>query len=255
MVLRKSNNPRKAKSNFKTLIHRRISELKKTGASLWKNARPFLALKFWPIYFIAFSIGLYLWGPTRGWQKFQNWQSRQTQKRAKLPAAETLQRQLIRLRRELQTAQNEKKVSEFDPANFSRPALGEVIRGFEWVESGNSWRLHTGVDIGVSPGSNILASAAGTVTGIQEINPGNYMVTISHGDGWKSTYSNLVKVMVIEGQAIIKGVIVGTSANSGCDPLVPSFHFELYHGQQPVDPEKVISSLSNQNRDKRGNSQ
>ena len=70
------------------------------------------------------------------------------------------------------------------------------------------------------------------------------MVAISHGDGWKSTYSNLAKVMVINGEPLIKGVIIGTTGNKGCDPLAPCFHFALYHDQQPVNPEKIIDGLS-----------
>lgn len=244
MFLKKSNEPRAAKSKFQTMIRRKLKNLQKTGTTLWKNARPFLAPKYWVVYLIAFCMGLYLWGPTHGWQNFLNWQSHQTQEKSKLPTAETLQRQLIHLKQELQTAQNVKQAPKFDPANFSRPALGQVIRGFDWVESGKSWRLHTGVDIGVSPGTNVIASAAGTVTEIKELSPEDCMVTVSHGDGWKSVYSNLAKILVIEGQSIIKGVIIGTSGNKGCDPSAPNFHFALYHDQQPVDPAKIIDGLS-----------
>lgn len=243
--MKKNNEPRIPKSNLTTFINLQIKNLRQIGTSSWKNARPFLAPKYWPVYFIAFSIGFYLWGPTHGWQRFLIWQSHQTQNKAKLPATETLQLQLNQLKRELQTAQNEKKTPAFDPSSFSRPTLGQVIRGFDWAETGNSWRLHTGVDIGVPPGSNVLASAAGTVIGVQEIVPGDYMVSINHGDSWKSTYSNLAKVMVIDGQVLIKGVIIGITGNKGCDPVAPCFHFALYHDQQPVDPEKTIAGLTN----------
>ena len=242
--MKKNNQPKVTKSNFRTFINYKITNLQKIGTDLWKNARPFLAPKYWPVYFIAFGIGFYLWGPTQGWPKFQSWQSRQTHNKTKLPATETLQLQLNRLKRELQTAQSEKKAPAFDPASFSRPTLGQVIRGFDWIKSGNSWRLHTGVDIGVPPDSNVLASAAGTVIGVKELVPGDYMVSVSHGDGWTSTYSNLAKVMVNNGQPLIKGVIIGTTSTKGCDPLAPCFHFALYHNQQPVDPEKIIDGLS-----------
>jgi murein DD-endopeptidase MepM/ murein hydrolase activator NlpD len=243
MVMRKKNDPRVTKSNLTKFINQKINNLRQIGTSSWQNARPFLAPKYWPVYFIAFGIGFYLWGPTQGWQKFQSWQSRQTQNKAKLPDTETLQLQLNRLKQELQTAQNEKKTPAFDPTSFSRPTLGQVIRGFDWVKLGNSWRLHTGVDIKVPPGSNVLASAAGSVIEIKELAPEDYMVSVSHGDGWKSTYSSLAKVMVIDGQSVINGVIIGTTGNKGCDPLVPTFHFALYHDQQPVDPEKIIDGL------------
>jgi murein DD-endopeptidase MepM/ murein hydrolase activator NlpD len=246
----RKNNKLGAKLNLKSWLQKQQKDFKKTATSLYKNARPFLVLKYWGIYLFAFCLGLYLWGPSHGWQNLQTWQTHQTQKKNKIHTTETLQRQLDHLKQELQTAQNKPKSPVFDPVNFSRPALGQVVRGFDWVESGNSWHLHTGVDIGLPPGSNIIASAAGTVDEVKELEPGSYKVTVNHGGEWKSIYANLAKVMVIEGQPIIKGVIIGLSSNQGCDSSVSSFHFALYHGQQAVDPQKIIQGMSTQNNSK-----
>lgn len=241
--MRKLDKTRSVKLNLETRLQRSLKYLQKNAISFWKNARPYLAAKYWPLYLIAFCAGIYLWGPSHGLQSFQDWLNRPNQKKAETPDVETLQRQLNHLKQELETAQSNKKNPPFDPVTFSRPALGQVVRGFEWVESGNSWRLHTGVDIGLMPESNIIAAAAGTVSTVKELKPGDYTVTISHGDGWKSIYSNLAKVMVFEGQSVIKGVIIGNSGNNGCDPSVPGFHFAIYHDQQAVDPQQIIPGM------------
>lgn len=227
----------------KWLIHNR-NRLGKTANTLYQNARPFLALKYWPIYGVAFCLGLYLWGPSHGYQHVKEWQNRFVTKKSQVQSRETLQLQLEQLKRQLHAAQNPQKDPAFDPATLSRPALGQIVQGFDWIESGNSWRLHTGVDIGLPSGSNIIAAAAGTVENIQQSEGGTYSVTVNHGDGWKSVYSNLPAILVKEGQTIIKGVIIGTSGTQGCEPSIPSFHFGIYHNEQAVDPQKLVQGMT-----------
>jgi murein DD-endopeptidase MepM/ murein hydrolase activator NlpD len=228
-------------SPFKIWLQRQRKVLKKAGASFWKNARPFLTPKYWIVYFIAFCIGFYLWGPGHDWRNLMFWPTHPRKNTAQ--ATETLQQQLKQLKMELQSVQKPSKTPAFDTATFGCPALGPIIRGFDWVQSGNSWRIHNGVDIGVPPGSNVIAAAAGTIIEVKTNEVGDYTVTVNHGDGWKSSYGNLAKVMVAQGQPIIKGVIIGISSAKGCDPATPCFHFTIYHDQQAVDPEKIIIGM------------
>jgi murein DD-endopeptidase MepM/ murein hydrolase activator NlpD len=242
IVLKKHVQSSLTPTPFKIWLQRQRKVLKRAGAGFWKNARPFLTPKYWIVYFIAFGIGFYLWGPMHGWQ---NLRFRPTHQAEKDPAqaTETLQQQLKQLKMELQSVQQPSKALLFDTTTFGRPALGQIIRGFDWVQSGNSWRLHNGVDIGVPPGSSIIAAAAGTIAEVKTDEVGDYTVTVNHGGGWQSSYGNLAKVMVAEGQPIIKGVILGISSAKGCDPVTPCFHFAIYHDQQAVDPEKIISGM------------
>lgn len=232
------------KSRFTTWLLKQSNTLKRISRTIYQNARPYLALKYWLIYGLAFCLGFYLWGPSQGLHKFQTWQHRLASKEDQLQTRETLQHQLEQLKQQLQTAQSLQKKPVFDPVSFSRPALGQIIRGFDWIKSGNSWRLHNGVDIGLPPGSNIIAAAAGTVADIKESGIGTYSVTVDHGDGWTSLYEDLATVMVKKGQDLIKGVIIGTSGNKGCDPSVPNFHFAIYHDQEVIDPQKIIAGMS-----------
>lgn len=243
--MNKRKNRSQGTLGLKTHIHRIQVVFGKNAAHLWKQAKPFLAPRYWLIYVLAFSLGFFLWGPAGGWQRIRNWQARQSLPQEKPPTTETLQHQLEQLKQELKSVQSGKKEPPFNPATLSRPGLGQVVQGFDWMQSGNSWRLHSGVDIGVPPGSNVLASAAGTISAIDEIPGGGSEVTINHGDGWETVYSNLAKLLVTEGQQVIKGVIIGISGPSGCDPLKPSFHFAVFHNRQPVDPAKIISGLAN----------
>ncbi len=239
-----SRKPEKQRTLNK-FLEKKIPLLRKQFIQLWRNAQPFLALRYLPIYLLAFLLGFYLWGPMHGIKTIQNWQNWKTHSKDKPPTTETLKLEINRLKKELKTVRSEPKTPEFNPSNFSRPALGEIIKGFEWMETNNAWRMHTGIDIAVEPGTNIIAAAAGVVTEIKEVSPENYSVTISHGDGWRTIYSSLTKVIVTVGQPIIKGVIIGISGNAGCDSKTPSFHFGIYHNLRPVDPQKIIPGLKN----------
>lgn len=231
------------KDQLSLLLLQKKAVFKKGFLKTWKKTKPYLALKYWPIYLFSFVLGFWLWGPFHGWHTLSDWHSHLTRQIAKPLDSETLQRQITLLRQELKDAHAGKEPISFDPNTLSRPALGEVIREFDWFESGNSWRLHSGVDIKLPADSNIIAAAAGRVLEVTEITPGNFSITIDHGDGWRSTYGNLSKIMVIEGQPVIKGVIVGVSGSFGCDPQIPSLHFAVLHNQKPVDPKKVIPGL------------
>lgn len=224
-------------------LEKKVPHFRKQLQQIWKNAKPYLAFRYWPIYLVAFFVGFYLWGPLHGIKTIQNWQVWKNPSKDKPPTKETLELELNRLKRELKTVRPEPKSPAFNPANFSLPALGLIIKGFEWMETDNAWRMHTGVDIGVEPGTNILAAAAGVVTEIKEISPENYSVMLSHGDGWRTIYTNLAKVSVTVEQQIIKGVIIGVSGNTVCGSPTPGFHFAIYHDLRPVDPQKIIPGL------------
>lgn len=217
--------------------------LKRQGKRLIDNAKPYLAPKYWAIYGLAFGLGLYLWGPSHGWHKISQWKVKQESRTNQSSTVETLRHELKRLKQQLQVEQLKKTEPVFDAHNFSRPALGQVVQGFEWTGFQKSWRLHPGVDIGMPAGSNVMAAAAGAVTKIEKIPGGYFSVTLDHGSGWESVYGDLADIQVQEGQKIIKGVIIGTSGSGGSHIKVPGFHFGIYHDRKPVDPKNIIEGL------------
>ncbi len=229
-----------SKAAFLKITKRFKSFIKKLVVSL----KPYLAYKYWPVYLLSFGLGLYLWGPSHGWQKINSWKLNAERQPPKTSSVETLRSELNRLKQQLKAEQQLKKVEPvFDPRSFSRPALGKVVQGFEWAGSQKSWRLHPGVDIGIPEDSNIIAAAAGKISKIEKTAGGRFAVTVNHGSGWESIYSELAGILVREGQAIIKGVIIGTSSPEGAHLKAAGFHFGIYHNGQPVDPKNIIEGL------------
>lgn len=88
--------------------------------------------------------------------------------------------------------------------------------------------FHTGVDIGATTGSNIIAAESGTVILSSygwNGGYGNYII-INHGNGVTTRYAHASKLYVSVGQTVTKGQViaaVGTTGNS----TGPHLHFEV----------------------------
>ena len=74
---------------------------------------------------------------------------------------------------------------------------------------------HQGVDLAGPEGTTIVASRAGTVTSARYSNSGGYMVTIDHGDGFKSVYMHMTHFIVGAGQYVAQGQKIGEMGSTG----------------------------------------
>ena len=88
--------------------------------------------------------------------------------------------------------------------------------------------FHTGIDIGASTGTNIVAAESGTVILASygwNGGYGNYII-INHGNGITTRYAHASQLYVSPGQTVSKGQViaaVGTTGNS----TGPHLHFEV----------------------------
>jgi len=98
-------------------------------------------------------------------------------------------------------------------------------------------RLHTGLDIGASQGSVIVAAGSGTViyTGYR----GGYgnTVMIDHGNGVVSLYAHQANgsIMVQTGQKVASGEQIGKVGSTG-NSTGPHLHFEVRVNGTPKNP-------------------
>lgn len=242
----KGVNLRKKRLTLLIFCQRKVIFLKKKLQILLSNCRPYLAPKYWIIYAAAFGLGFYLWGPAHGFVMIKKWKPFEANQEVKMTTIETLQHEIEQLKKEIdmQKLQEQENIVNFTPDNFSRPAFGEIIQGFEWVNVNNTWRLHSGIDIETVPGSSIMASAEGVVKDVFELLGEGFTVKLEHGNDWESVYANLDQVNVKKGERIIKGTIIGTSGAKCCNSEKPGFHFGIIHNRQPIDPKKIIMGLN-----------
>jgi murein DD-endopeptidase MepM/ murein hydrolase activator NlpD len=104
-------------------------------------------------------------------------------------------------------------------------------------------RTHLGIDLAeFLPPQKILASEAGKV--IKSGPRGGYgnAVEIAHSgewEGWGSLYAHLDSISVQTGQVVARGQVLGIEGNTG-NSRGKHLHFEIYKGDQAVDPELYI---------------
>lgn len=97
-------------------------------------------------------------------------------------------------------------------------------------------REHHGVDYLVPEGTAIFATADGTVKSLSEKNTSHgKAITISHGNGYETSYSHLLDIRVRKGQKVKRGDIIALSGNSGLS-FVPHLHYEVIYNDTRVDP-------------------
>ena len=119
------------------------------------------------------------------------------------------------------------------------PVCGYTITSY----FGTRWgRNHNGVDMAVVTGTEVKSTAQGTV--IQSGVNGGYgiSVTIDHGNGMVSVYGHLSEALVVEGQVVNQGEIIGYSGNTGRS-TGPHLHFELRFEGTPVDPFLYLTDM------------
>ena len=105
----------------------------------------------------------------------------------------------------------------------------------------NIWRMHNGVDLACSEGTEIYASRSGvvTVTAYQEDGAGNY-VQIDHGDGYKSIYMHMTHYIVSPGQYVGAGQVIGYVGSTGLSDG-NHLHFGISYNGSYVNPMEYIS--------------
>lgn len=129
--------------------------------------------------------------------------------------------------------------------SFQKPSNGKVINGFSGDElvfskTMNDWRTHNGIDYAAEVGDRVLCTADGTVSKVYKDDLLGITVTVDHGDGIESLYSNLQSLDFIqEGKQVKKGDIIGGVGE--CGGLEQSdgthLHFEIKKDRIYENPE------------------
>lgn len=93
---------------------------------------------------------------------------------------------------------------------------------------------NTGIDIAVSPGSDVYSIADGVVATIWWLPSYGNLIIINHFDGYRTVYANLSDIEVNEGDRVTEGMRIGKSDESINGSRI---HFELWKGREKQNPE------------------
>lgn len=134
------------------------------------------------------------------------------------------------------------------PLSFSKPINGEVQKQYSidkviYSKTLELWKTHDGIDIAADIGTNVKSIEKGTIEKVYEDSFYGTTIVIDHGQGYKSSYSNLDKnTSVKEKQTVSKGQVIAKVSNTAIGEIKdePHLHFTLFKDNNNIDPTYIF---------------
>ena len=117
------------------------------------------------------------------------------------------------------------------------PASSRITSNYGYRYLFGVREFHTGIDIGASKGTNIVAAESGTVILANygwNGGYGNYII-INHGNGITTRYAHSSKLYVSAGQTVSKGQVIAAVGSTG-NSTGPHLHFEVRKNGSHTNP-------------------
>ena len=131
--------------------------------------------------------------------------------------------------------------------SLKMPAPTQGIKSSEFgvkrFINGQPRNRHTGLDLAASIGTKIISPLSGKVILVGNFYYRGKTVFVDHGGGMISTYSHMSKVVVLKGQSLEKGDLIGEVGQSG-RVTGPHLHWQIILSGIPVDPELFLEPNS-----------
>ncbi len=105
---------------------------------------------------------------------------------------------------------------------------------------GMRWRRrHTGTDIPLNVGDQVLAAFDGVVSRAERVGGYGNLVVVRHINGMETYYAHLSSIQVVPGEWVTAGQIIGLGGNTG-HSTGPHLHFETRYLGFAFDAERLI---------------
>jgi murein DD-endopeptidase MepM/ murein hydrolase activator NlpD len=130
------------------------------------------------------------------------------------------------------------------------PTLSPILDG--WYSSNFGYRIdpftgsqsfHEGIDFPAEPGTPIAAAASGKVVEAGFHAQYGNILEIDHGNGLVSRYAHAAKLLVQDGDLVVRGQRVATVGSTGRS-TGPHLHFEVRLNGVPQNPVRFLQSSS-----------
>ena len=139
-------------------------------------------------------------------------------------------------------------IKKEEPLVFIKPLDGEISKIFSddkviYSKTLDMWKTHDGIDISGNLGDIVYSCERGTIEKIYDDAFYGVTVVVNHGQGYKSSYSNLSSdVFVKIGQSVKKGQKIGNLGNTSIGEIkdLPHLHFMLYENEEIIDPSSIF---------------
>lgn len=135
---------------------------------------------------------------------------------------------------------------------FIMPVSGSITNQFsnnELVKSKtlSDWRTHDGIDIGCESGTQVKASAKGTVKKVYLDAMWGHCIEIEHENKITTHYYSLSdSISVSEGQAVVAGQVIGTVSDSASAEVLEAMHlhFGMKKDGEWINPLSLITKTN-----------
>jgi len=121
------------------------------------------------------------------------------------------------------------------------PVEGSVTSSFGEREDpfNGEGAFHAGLDISAPKGTVVRATGDGLVDSAAQVNGYGREVIIDHGHGVHTVYGHLSGMIVLAGQHVVRGQIIGYVGQTGRS-TGPHLHYEVRINNVPVNPHKYL---------------
>ncbi len=99
--------------------------------------------------------------------------------------------------------------------------------------------FHTGIDLAAPKGTPVHVTADGVVASTAWAGAYGKLIVIDHGNGLETCYAHLSQALVVPGEEVTRGQVIGLSGATG-RATGPHLHYEVRLGGTPVNPYKYL---------------
>lgn len=143
-----------------------------------------------------------------------------------------------------QNTVNESSIVENEQLQFMAPVIGEITKDFAndtlvYSKTLDEWTTHSGIDIKAEKTSIVVSAEVGVVESIKNDPRYGLTVTITHREGFKTIYSNLLSTeFITEGELVERGQTIATVGESSSFEIADEthLHFEMIKDGEYVNP-------------------
>jgi len=118
---------------------------------------------------------------------------------------------------------------------FMMPTRGRITSPY----GNRGSRMHLGIDIANSVGTNIYAADGGKVIFTGYHRTYGYMIEIDHENGYVTRYAHLSRILVSTGNRVYKGEIIGKMGSTGSS-TGSHLHFEILKNGVNINPSSKL---------------
>lgn len=123
--------------------------------------------------------------------------------------------------------------------SYEWPITGTVVSNFGKQKHStlNTFVVNNGIEIKADEGTAVSVIEQGKILFAGEFKGYGQMIIADHGDDFYTVYAHLSRVLVKEGDSIIKGQVIGeTGYGKNSRNASPNVYFEIRQNGKPEDP-------------------